>query len=195
MVDCIPGSVVWNSSGGSQLVKWQKLSAVNKKNMAPGWLCSKLRHCSYRSLAKGTNLLLSVWKEKLPLMLIKGSNTVEQTKTSCIDNGKKCSSGFFLTPLWKLPPCHWQSPVTLNFAAFSTCEPCPYFFQIKTPKLLMPWAVDQLPIADSRCYLFLLEGIVPQQLLPVDRKRVLGLNYWLPVSLIHLHGVTSVTNS
>lgn len=45
---------------------------------------------------------------------------------------------------------------------------------------LMQLAVDRLPAADSSLYLFLLDGIVPQQLLSVDKKRVLGLNYQLP---------------
>lgn len=43
----------------------------------------------------------------------------------------------------------------------------------------MQLAVDQLLIADSSLYLFLLDAIVPQQLLSFDKKCVLGLNYQL----------------
>lgn len=44
----------------------------------------------------------------------------------------------------------------------------------------MQLAVRQLPATDSSLCLFLLDGIVPQQLLSIDKKRVPGLNYQLP---------------
>lgn len=59
---------------------------------------------------------------------------------------------------------------------------------------LMELVADQLLIAGSSLYLSLLDGIVPQQLLSIDKKYVLGLNHHLPRLLIHLHWVTSATN-
>lgn len=58
---------------------------------------------------------------------------------------------------------------------------------------LLGLAVDQLLVASSSLYLFLLGEIVPQQLLSVDKKCVLRLNHQLPTLLIPLHWV-SATN-
>lgn len=107
---------------------------------------------------------------------------MEQIKTNCIDNGEKCSSGFFLTwLLWKLPPCEQQSPVTLqHFQPVNHVHVSSRLGPTSCWPELMQLAVDQLPLADSSLSLFLLDRIVPQQLFCVDQKCVLGLNYQLP---------------
>lgn len=91
LTDCIPGSAVcWNSSGGSQLKKMTRTECIQQPENQSSWvtLC-KLRHCSECDLAKETNLLLSVLKARLPLIMIKGSNATEQIfKSYYIDSGK-----------------------------------------------------------------------------------------------------------
>lgn len=98
---------------------------------------------------------------------------MEQIKTDCIDNGKML--------LWLFPFSVVVETPTLQMAISHYPELCNTRSGPTScwPEL-MQLAVRQLPATDSSLCLFLLDGIVPQQLLSIDKKRVPGLNYQLP---------------
>lgn len=131
--------------------------------------------------------------------MIKGSSATEQIfKNYYIDNGKNalltfsllhCSGNFQPANSTILLPSALQHFGDVNHVHISSrLRPTSCWPE------LMELAVDQLLVVSSSPYLSLQGGIVPQQLLSVDKKCVLRLNHQLPRLLIHLHWVTSATN-
>lgn len=125
-------------------------------------------------MAKGTNLLLTVLKARLPLIKIKGSDAMEQILKNCyIDSGENALLTFSLSLAGNSQPANSKTLLPSALQHFGLVNHVHVSSRLGPTSCwpeLMELAADQLLVASSSLCLCLLGGIVPQQILSVDKK-------------------------